>query len=87
MNAPDPTNMLEYLIIVAPVAAVLGVACWSLWGHNQKLTEKIYERDMANLATLEKMLAALVNLERQGNHNFDELRNHISREISSLKRD
>jgi hypothetical protein len=84
---PDPSNIAQYLLVVAPVAGVLGIACWALWNHNQKLTDKIYDRDMANLKTLEQMLNALMNLEKQGNHNFDQLRAHISHEISTLKKD
>jgi predicted PurR-regulated permease PerM len=85
MTAPDPTNIIPYLMVVAPVAAVLAVMCWALWAQNRELTEKIYGRDMANLKTLEQMLSALVNLERQGNHNFDELRRHISSEVAAIK--
>ena len=87
MTPPDPSNIFEYLMVVAPAVTVMGIACYALWTHNQKLTEKIYDRDIANLLILEKVLSALQNIEKQGNHNFEELRKHVSGEILALSKD
>jgi hypothetical protein len=78
-------DIWPYLIQVAPVVAVMGIACAALWRRNNQLIEKIHARDLANLKTLEQMLAALQNLEKKGDHHFDELRRHISERIDILR--
>jgi ABC-type nickel/cobalt efflux system permease component RcnA len=83
----ETTNIWAYLMNVAPVVVVMGLAVYELWRQNKTLIEKIHERDLANLRTLEQMLAALRQIEQKGDHHFDELRKHISERVSALKAD
>jgi pantothenate synthetase len=79
-------DIWQYLLQVAPVVLVMGYASLALWTRNNTLIDKIHERDLANLRTLEQMLAALQNLERKGDHHFDELRKHITERIDAIKK-
>jgi ABC-type nickel/cobalt efflux system permease component RcnA len=79
-------NIWAYLIQVAPVVLVMGIACWELWRRNNLLIDKIHERDIQNLMTLEKILMALGKIEQQGVHHFDELKKHISERVDVLRK-
>ena len=81
------TDLWEYLLHVAPVVVVMGIGLAELWKKNNKLIDKIHERDLLNLTTLEQILAALQKLEEKGDFHFDELRKHISERISTLRQD
>ena len=83
----EQINVLAYLMNVAPVVVVMGLAVWELWKKNNILTDKIHERDLANLVTLEQMLAALKQLEAKSDLHFNELRSHITERIATLKKD
>ena len=81
------TELGEYLLHVAPVVFVMGVGIMELWKKNNKLIDKIHDRDLLNLSTLEQILAALQKLEEKGDFHFDELRKHISERIDILRKD
>jgi hypothetical protein len=78
-------NIVDYLFNVAPVAVVLGLSTWELWKHNKDLTEKIHARDLENLRTLEQMLGALRQIEEKGTANHDDLKNHITERVASIR--
>jgi len=83
----DDFNIWIYLVQVAPVVLVMGIACYELWRRNNQLIDKIHERDMQNLATLEKILSSLQKLEAQGSHHFEELRKHITERVNVLRKE
>jgi predicted PurR-regulated permease PerM len=85
MNIGPEIDILSYLIHVAPVVFVMGVALIVLWKKNDSLIEKIHERDLQNLKTLEEMLRALRQIEQKGDLHFDQLKTHISERIQSLR--
>lgn len=78
-------NILTYLINVAPVVFVMGVAIAALWKKHNSLIDKIHERDVENLKTLEQMLNALRNIETKGEFHFNEIKNHVTERISFLR--
>ena len=80
-------EIVAELWAIGPVAGVLAVGVVALWLRNNCLNDKIHERDLANLKTLEQILAALDSLEKQGGHHFDELRRHITERVSALQED
>ena len=77
-------NIWVYLVQVAPVAVVMGIAVVALWTRNNSLIEKIHTRDLQNLKTLESILAALLKLEEKGDTNFNSLKDHITERIKVL---
>jgi ABC-type nickel/cobalt efflux system permease component RcnA len=80
-------NVWHYLVNVAPVVLVMGIGIWQLWARNTTLTDKMHERDLANLKTLEQMLVALRHLDQQGQTHFHELRQHITDRIKDLRKE
>jgi len=87
MEAPTSTlDFLTYLFQIAPALAVMGWANVVQWKRNGSLTDKIHERDIENLKTLEQMLSALKNLEQKGDYHFEQLRAHISERVENLKK-
>jgi hypothetical protein len=75
------------LYTIAPVAGVLAVGVVALWYRNIALTDKIHERDIENLKILNEITSALESLEQQGGHHFDELRQHISERVETIRED
>jgi hypothetical protein len=78
-------EILAYLFKVAPIVLVMGVACSALWARNNTLVDKIHERDLANLKTLEQIIHVLNNLEAKGDKNHGELKAHITERVSELR--
>ena len=78
-------NIWVYLVQVAPVAVVMGIAVVALWHRNNVLIEKIHTRDLQNLKTLESILAALLKLEEKGDTNFNALKEHITERIGMFR--
>jgi len=81
----ETTNIWAYLMNVAPVVVVMSLAVYELWKKNNVLIDKIHERDLQNLKTLEQMLAALKQIEAKGDHHFDELKKHVSERVQEIK--
>lgn len=79
-------DLLHYLINVAPVVVVMSVAIFELWRRNNTLIDKIHERDLSNLKTLEQMLMALKHLDEKGSTHFKDLKEHVTDQIALLKR-
>lgn len=77
-------DVVEYLVQVAPVVVVMGVAIKALWKKNNELIEDIKQSDQDNLKTLEHLSSAITKLSEDGNRQFKDLKEHITERTSTI---
>lgn len=78
-------NIWSYLIQVAPVVFVMGVAIKTLWSKNNDLIDKMRERDESNLETLQQLSLVLSTVKDNGYQHTAELKSHIDDRINNIK--
>lgn len=77
-------NIWDFLMQVAPVVVVMGIAVYALWAKNNQLTEDIKQSDKENLKTLNHLSNAITKLSDDGNRQFIDLKEHISNRTQSI---
>lgn len=81
----DEFSVWVYLIQVAPVILVMGIAVKALWAKNNELIKSIQKKDEANLLTLENISTVLGMVKNDGVGHTAELKAHIDDRIATLK--
>lgn len=77
-------NIWDFLIQVAPVVLVMGIAVKALWTKNAQLTEDLKQSDKENLKTLNHLSNAITKLSDDGNRQFNDLKEHITERVGTI---
>lgn len=77
-------DIWRYLLQVAPVVLVMGIAIKALWDQNKELMEDIKQSDRDNLKTLEHLSNAITKISEDGSRQFNDLKKHITERTESL---
>lgn len=78
-------NVWIYLIQVAPVILVMGIAIQALWSRNNQLIDKMHEKDKDNLSTLQNISKILGDVKIDVSNHTTQIKDHIDDRIETLK--
>lgn len=84
LNAEE-FDVVLYLVQIAPVVLVMGIAIKALWKNNIELNEKINQRDKDNLETLQEIARVLGTVRENGEVHTEQLKKHIDDRINGIK--
>lgn len=78
-------NLMVSLWEIAPILGLLFTISVVLWRRLNDVQEKSYEKDLANIKTLEKIAISLSDVKHTSSNNIKELKDHIDDRIITLK--
>lgn len=78
-------NVWVYLIQVAPVILVMGIAIKALWSKNNELIDTMQRKDEANLITLQQISSILGDVKDDGVQHTQDLKGHIDDRIKHIR--